>query len=205
MQRWQRRTFVVLLVLLAIFFASIRTARNNFPEDDNGPCQQEIENGIKVLCWLRINPHGWPISTFEVYRHRWFAYSPEPPQGYLVTATMKRKYDVQMRAHCESLRREHGIDNRYVEFADRYPDQEGVKIHWLGFPASLATGAVGAAGLLALISLVRTRVIRVIELRRHSRGLCARCKYDMRGSIESGRCPECGAPWDASALDRRAS
>jgi|GEM_PF-2358512 len=34
---------------------------------------------------------------------------------------------------------------------------------------------------------------------------CARCKYDLRGSIEIGRCPECGTPFDASRLKERGS
>lgn len=206
LQRWQRHIYLVLLATLTTFFTTIRTARNNFPEDDNGPCQQGIENGIRVLCWLRINPHGWPITAFEYYRHRWFAYSPEPPQGYYVTHTMKQKYERQKRADSEALRRTHNIDNRYIAFADRYPHEAGTKYYWLGFPANLATGAITAAALLAIISTVRARLIRLIESRRRIRGVCVHCKYDMRGSIESGRCPECGSPWNLTvSFDTTAS
>ena len=46
------------------------------------------------------------------------------------------------------------------------------------------TGTPPAWRLLTLKSRVRRR--------RRERGLCARCGYDLRGSKDSGRCPECG-------------
>lgn len=189
--------FVSVFALTAFFFSSIRTSRNDFPEDDDGPCKQSIGNGVDVFCWLRINPHGWPLTTFEVYRHRWFAHSWDPPQRYAVTATMKHQYEVQSRSDCNKLLQVHGIDNRYAYFADRYPREEGVVVHWQGFPISVAFGALTAVALVAIFSRAYKALNSLIARRRELRGLCSKCKYDMRGSIASGRCPECGTVWDA--------
>ena len=32
------------------------------------------------------------------------------------------------------------------------------------------------------------------DMRWRRTGLCLRCGYDLRGSTDSGRCPECGTP-----------
>jgi hypothetical protein len=40
----------------------------------------------------------------------------------------------------------------------------------------------------------RWLLIRLRQRMRLQRGLCLRCAYDLRGSIGSGRCPECGTP-----------
>ena len=39
--------------------------------------------------------------------------------------------------------------------------------------------------------------------RRHRRkhGLCLRCGYDLRGSLEAGRCPECGTGFDSQTRE----
>ena len=42
--------------------------------------------------------------------------------------------------------------------------------------------------------------------RRHFRlkhGLCLRCGYDLRGSLEAGRCPECGTGFEKQTMDER--
>ena len=47
-------------------------------------------------------------------------------------------------------------------------------------------------------------LLRVRERRRHPsrEQICAECGYDLRGSIESARCPECGTPFDPARLTR---
>ncbi|HPM24330.1 MAG TPA: hypothetical protein PLP66_10530 [Phycisphaerae bacterium] len=51
--------------------------------------------------------------------------------------------------------------------------------------ASLPCWLAIAAALLVILAVVR--------LRKHRRGICARCGYDLTGNV-SGRCPECGTP-----------
>jgi hypothetical protein len=51
--------------------------------------------------------------------------------------------------------------------------------------ASLPCWMAIAAALLVILAVVR--------LRKHRRGICARCGYDLTGNV-SGRCPECGTP-----------
>ena len=54
-------------------------------------------------------------------------------------------------------------------------------------PMWLVTLALLPVPLVAATRIVRTR-------RRRKLGRCARCGYDLRGSRDSGRCPECGSP-----------
>jgi hypothetical protein len=53
-----------------------------------------------------------------------------------------------------------------------------------------------------LPGLVGVRTVqRKLEARRRSReGCCKQCGYDLRGSIESERCPECGLTFAAAAV-----
>ena len=39
--------------------------------------------------------------------------------------------------------------------------------------------------------------------RRRKGGLCLRCGYDLRGSLEAGRCPECGTGFDAGGSAKK--
>lgn len=55
---------------------------------------------------------------------------------------------------------------------------------------------VAIGGYLALLIIVPRRG-RVAEYQ------CARCEYDLRGSMEAGRCPECGTRIDPSRIKKQ--
>lgn len=65
----------------------------------------------------------------------------------------------------------------------------------LVLPMWLVTLALLPAPVIMTTRLLRTR-------RRRKRGLCLRCGYDLRGSKDSARCPECGAPAPAAGPAR---
>jgi hypothetical protein len=67
---------------------------------------------------------------------------------------------------------------------------------------NLWPGVVFAA--LFVVIVLGSAIHRTLDVRRHRRldqGLCAACAYDLRGSRDSGACPECGArtPWARGA------
>ena len=74
--------------------------------------------------------------------------------------------------------------------------------------AGVATQDLGSALILAALyvaSVVTAGVRRALDLRRHRRldsDLCVACAYDLRGSRDSGACPECGTatPWARRAV-----
>ncbi len=55
----------------------------------------------------------------------------------------------------------------------------------------VADEQVPDAALLAAASLVSTMLVMLLTAKRRP-GLCIRCGYDLRSSLNSGRCPECG-------------
>jgi hypothetical protein len=60
-------------------------------------------------------------------------------------------------------------------------------LHKLTVPFWFLFMLTGAPPLWGLLTLKRR-----LRRRRRERGLCAQCGYDLRGSKDSGRCPECG-------------
>jgi hypothetical protein len=57
----------------------------------------------------------------------------------------------------------------------------------------VALSAVGFCGVCTLAALLTPKVIT-------DSTRCRVCAYDLRGSLEVGRCPECGRPFDAAAV-----
>lgn len=65
-------------------------------------------------------------------------------------------------------------------------------LRWSGefhFVVGIPVGAIILAMVLGAVFL---------EDKLYPRGLCPRCGYDLRGSLRSGRCPECGTLFDKS-------
>ena len=55
---------------------------------------------------------------------------------------------------------------------------------------------------LAIVCWVRRAKAHAVRNKRDAIPVCKSCGYDLRGSVEQGRCPECGTPADAR-LPRR--
>lgn len=70
----------------------------------------------------------------------------------------------------------------------------------VGVGAALLLENLWPAVLLAalyVVAIAGATIYRTLDVRRHRRldqGLCTACAYDLRGSRDSGACPECGAP-----------
>ncbi len=71
-----------------------------------------------------------------------------------------------------------------------------VRLHRFVFWVILPGISFGVSGGLQLYWIVG-RITRQNEPEPHK---CAGCGYDLRGSLESGRCPECGSAFDADAI-----
>ena len=80
--------------------------------------------------------------------------------------------------------------------------KERVDVKLLGFQFALLKAPCGSlmnfampywflTGI-AVVPPVGWAVLRRRRRRRERSGLCLRCGYDLRGSADSGRCPECG-------------
>jgi len=150
-----------------------------------------------ITCRIRVNRYGWPFTTVETYKRRWNARNLNSPQQLSISEELKAEFRAGMQEEVNRARALPGVGHTYPPLNDRYPDESGHYVYWIAFILNFVCAAVMTVLVVATIHHVKSALIHFLVSKRSRRGLCGRCKYDMRGSIESGRCPECGTIWDS--------
>lgn len=101
----------------------------------------------------------------------------------------------------------------------RYPGLQAVGLLRSGVLLLISLIYAPATFILACINLNRmqyaprlwyermlgTAVVKLMCRSWHELMLCSKCGYDLRGSIESSRCPECGSPLNSEFLYKNSS
>lgn len=103
-------------------------------------------------------------------------------------------YQMWVREHTKDLERR----GQWTELSEfhRYPGG-GWKVNWLPMSADVAFWLLVSTGMV----LGPVWIVRLLRRRRYrDHGLCITCGYDLRGSREMGRCPECGMAFPAEDL-----
>lgn len=187
-----KRTIALLFSLPAILSICIATDRATYPDDDSWFARNEDQQAF-VISYIRVNKYGWPFTTISRYRQRWNGGARCP----VVTDELKGILRTQVRKEAYRTR-SFGEWDKYKQIVNSFPEESGIRLHWLGFVVNSAAALLAATVLIVIVERMKSITDRQRIRRRQRLGLCARCKYDMRGSIESGRCPECGTLWDSS-------
>lgn len=150
----------------------------------------------------RINRHdvvyayGWPMKSSEYWVTHWYG----------VKRTNVRMPDAQKDWHVNrelaelnsalAMSRTDGAAQtmilRRMKVLAQIPHGNGWVFRWPFAIVNLAA-ALGLSMLALLLHAVVWRIHSNTKKSRMKRGLCGSCAYDLRGSIGSQQCPECGA------------
>ena len=172
------------------------------------------EGGNSVLVSLAVAGAGaslllsaWVWSAFELF-HRWDAFTQTPGAGWAMLGMILVGWLIAtplLLAFCRKgprdlilARLSSGLFlGTALETIAIMPIDIMVRKRtdcYCGSGTFLALTATGSVGLLALgPAIIAPLVMR--RRRRWWRSRCEHCGYDMRGSLDADRCPECGAGW----------
>lgn len=159
-----------------------------------------VSSGRDVHRHDLVRQWGWPIVFLERHRGRPYAYH---GNRYVRGGPTPAEYAGWLR----------GAPKLYADRASW--EQNSYNAEWLQILANNPKGAMwrfqrGAlvfalalwfTFLAATWFLILYGWQRVRAESRRRRGRCQHCGYDLRGSIEMGRCPECGTPFDLSDVE----
>lgn len=139
----RRIAIALLFCLLLILFVCIATDRITHPDHPDGDYWfTGFDPGYSgILSYIRVNEHGWPLTTISRYRQRW--------NGGVNVVTDEWKGKLRKKVRDDAYRARSADEwDRYKEITNEFPEESGVRFHWPGFIIN------PIAALLATISIV---------------------------------------------------
>lgn len=217
---WQRTLLALLLVLLSCCSVFVSVDRVYFEVDRTGGCGNGLllnRNPHIIGRWKTATEHGWPLKTFETYWTDWDAGVNAKGRKIVVSDQMKSLdriarrslhatyqelpksfRDLRLRTYDQSFRLASDSHGPYRPASD-CPYESGENFYPGAVIANIAIWVIVLGVLTTFLSMTRRSVITLLNRERRRRGICTHCRYDLRGSLESGRCPECGTSWVSRA------
>ena len=158
----------------------------------------QTEDGFLVIRTRHTYRLGWPMLCLKYTTYEWSA--TKGKENIPVTSTdMRALLSARIREAQTVLslpKFARAAQARITELERMQQDPRASTWHlWW---ARLGLNTLPWMSIWGAEVLVRGWRARVRLKRRKSEGRCIRCAYDLRGSVESGRCPECGQPFDMS-------
>lgn len=225
-RRWYRIVAMVGVLVTAAVLLHVPRTKPDWPTttiDGRGlftwvPAPEETSRRVEHLDDLVLTEHdgraelGWPTPWLEYYRTIWTA----TRAGQSVAVESVEVLDRIK----EYRRNQDEYWHRYGEkvwllpfhvakiFTERdfstFPGTHSWEVRWKGLYLIVLVSASVWFSPLVLVFL-RRAVTHWSDLRRsasaHLAGHCTYCDYDLRGSLEARRCPECGTPFSLEVID----
>lgn len=145
-----------------------------------------------VIAW------GWPWAFMEMHRGHMYVYSGDQYVPTGPSSTEVADWTAQAaRLYAEEATWVSGPRARWYAQLAAAPTGGMRVMHWDAIWAGALTWTGASA--FAWITVVGVSACYQ-RARRDVRGLCRTCGYDLHGSLDIGRCPECGTVFDPASV-----
>jgi hypothetical protein len=172
-----------------------------------------LGNGVVLTRHRRFRQYGWPREWLQYWHVTWTATRDNQVASVndeYITDWIARRQKKQHKYWQKRLSEgeEWKVPFRLWKLVTEedyttFPEGRSWEIHWVALYANVLLAATVWFSPLILHTL-RNVYVRLGEDARISwlsgQGRCVGCGYDLRGSLDSRRCPECGTPFSLESL-----